>query len=428
MCYNSNLDMKDDLSGPAAQIAQMLAQKENFIIKCRWLAPLAKECAEAGFAGKPVIYDHARINVENGIIADVGNFFSRHDFKSRIIDCGDALVTAPLVNAHTHLQLSWLGTSVKWRNGFAEWLKSFVPQLIAASREKYDGSAERINSLEAAYKDLVRSGVLFVGDVGGTLPNAISCIARLARAAGLEISHFCEWFGYNSDMLLPWPVANRAYLENFQTEIEAAPCGHALYSTSFDLLRNLKNWCARENRPFTFHLAECVEETELLTSGSGALFNYYENLVLPENWRPPGKTPVRLAHELGLLDRNTLAVHCVQCGKNDIELLAESNCNVCLCPRSNNNLKVGEAPVKDMLKAGLKPCLGTDGLSSNTDLDVRKEAEWLIMKQDISPWDVLEMLTLNGFRALGKKMEKVCITRGNRIALALLDPFLYGLK
>ena len=54
-----------------------------------------------------------------------------------------------------------------------------------------------------------------------------------------------------------------------------------------------------------------------------------------------------------------------------------------------------------LLESGLLCCLGTDGLSSNTDLDVRQEAVFLRERLDVAPQALIRCLTVNGAAALG---------------------------
>ena len=60
-----------------------------------------------------------------------------------------------------------------------------------------------------------------------------------------------------------------------------------------------------------------------------------------------------------------------------------------------------EPLVTALAEAGVLLCLGTDGLTSNTDLDVRQEAVAL-QEQGLSPEALVRMLTVNGAAALGR--------------------------
>ena len=59
-------------------------------------------------------------------------------------------------------------------------------------------------------------------------------------------------------------------------------------------------------------------------------------------------------------------VHLTNPKSNDLELVADSNQNVVLCPRANATLNVGVAPLNKMLGLGIKPLLGTDNVMLNS--------------------------------------------------------------
>ena len=85
------------------------------------------------------------------------------------------------------------------------------------------------------------------------------------------------------------------------------------------------------------------------------------------------KRPVEHLEDLGFLDENVLAVHCVWIENNEIELLAKRNVGVSHCMESNLKLASGFAPVVTMLMSGIRVTFGTDGAASNNDLNVLSE-------------------------------------------------------
>ena len=348
--------------------------------------------------------DDACLLTRGGRIEAVGPWKSaRLPVGTAVRDLGDVCLMPPLVNAHTHLQLSWLAGRTRWGRGFGAWLQSLIPQVVAPLHE---GEAElRRAAITAACAALAQRGTHRLGDVGGSAPGALSAVHAACRAAGLDVRQFCEWFGFAPPLVdeeRPWPSRCRAEIAaDAALAAACAPGGHALYSTAPDILQDARLWCAHAGRVFSFHLAESPEETELLTQGTGPLRACYEGTVLPAGWRPPGLRPLAYALRLGLLGPGVLAVHGVQFNRAEIAALAESGASLCLCPRSNENLGVGEAPVRQLLESGVHLCLGTDGLTSNTDLDVRNEALWLREHLDLPVRALVRLLTVNGAAALG---------------------------
>ncbi|MBD5538609.1 MAG: amidohydrolase family protein [Desulfovibrio sp.] len=337
-------------------------------------------------------------------------------------DLGPVCLMPACVNAHTHVQLSWLAGRTLWGRGFAAWLASLIPQVVAPVDSEV--ARRRRGAVAAACEGLAASGTHWLGDVGGSAPGALTAVREACDAAGLEVRQFCEWFGFAPPLVdreRPWPPRCRAEIAaDAGLAAGCAPGGHALYSTAPEVLRDAREWCARSGRVFSFHLAESPEETELLTQGTGPLRACYEGTVLPGGWRPPGLRPLAYAMRLGLLGPGVLAVHGVQLDGEEIAALAASGAALCLCPRSNENLGVGVAPVWRLLESGVPLCLGTDGLSSNSDLDVRNEALWLREHLDLPSRALARMLTVNGAWALGFPAGAGTLTPGQPAAFALM--------
>ena len=75
----------------------------------------------------------------------------------------------------------------------------------------------------------------------------------------------------------------------------------------------------------------------------------------------------------GLLEAKVLAAHCVHVDEGEIRTLSHARAGVAHNPSSNLKLASGFAPVRTMLEAGLNVGIGTDGPSSNNDLDMFEE-------------------------------------------------------
>lgn len=362
-----------------------------FALKARQIIPLGPAATGSDLFSPPKILDNHALVIRNGHVVDITRTppVPPHDL-------GDVALLPPLANAHVHLQLSWLSGKTRWHKGFTPWLKTLIPHVLANVGGEF-GTAEQLTALENACATLVGC---IAGDVGGSLPGALAQVHAAASKHGLEITHFCENFGF-AQMSNPWPIRSWAEVRS-KTDIlsRSSPAGHALYSTAMETLRKAKNFCDGTDRVFTFHLAESPEETELLVDGAGPLHDLYRDTVLPENWRPPLERPFAFALKNGLLNKGTLAVHGTQLSREELAQFAHTGAALCLCPRSNSNLGVGLPPVRDILQKNILCCLGTDGLTSNTDLDVRNEAAFLQKHLDVPTCALWRMATVNGAAAL----------------------------
>jgi cytosine/adenosine deaminase-related metal-dependent hydrolase len=108
----------------------------------------------------------------------------------------------------------------------------------------------------------------------------------------------------------------------------------------------------------------------------------------------------------------------VQVDAADRDTLARRGVHIVLCPRSNRNLRVGEADVPALLAAGVRLSLGTDSLASAETLDVLDDAVFLHRSfPGLDPAAIVRMATLGGATALGLR-DLGAIAPGRRAALA----------
>jgi 5-methylthioadenosine/S-adenosylhomocysteine deaminase len=122
-----------------------------------------------------------------------------------------------------------------------------------------------------------------------------------------------------------------------------------------------------------------------------------------------GKTPVEYLADLDILSFNLLACHCVILTDKDISLLQKYDVKVSHNPESNMKLASGISPVPELLNKGICVGLGTDGCSSNNNLDLFLEMDTAAKLHKVNTFDptvmdaltVLRMCTIGGARALG---------------------------
>jgi cytosine/adenosine deaminase-related metal-dependent hydrolase len=350
------------------------------------------------------------------MIEEVGraaDLIRSHDLP--VIDCGDGLLIPGLINCHTHLELSALAGRTCPHQGFTAWAGSLHPLM----QESVD-----VTAVARALQRMEETGTVAVADMGGY--HAPRVAEALERDPRIDLFFMIQRMGFSqpkNDTLRPYAFAGDL-ASRYLPAHRFAYAGHALYSTHPRTLQLTKAWCDEHGVPFAIHLAESRDEVELLRDGTGPLAAVLgASGLLPSRFSPPGTTPIAYAHHLGLLGPTTLAIHCVQATDQDIALLAATQTSVCVCPCSNAYIGVGEAPVAAMLKAGVNVCLGTDGMSSNDDLDLGREMDALpAMNRDLPLEAVVAMGTKNGAHILGISDEYGTIEPGKRAALAMIEP------
>src|SRR5260370_12953485 len=152
-----------------------------------------------------------------------------------------------------------------------------------------------------------------------------------------------------------------------------------------------------------------------------------------------GCTPIELLERFGALGALTTIVHATHANAEEIALLAQRDCTVCVCPTTEGDLGDGIAPYAELLAANIPLAIGSD---SNTRLDPIEELRWaeysarmryqrrlvLVADELASPGPLLLTIgTAAGARALGLTSGEIAIGQpADLIAINLQHPSLYG--
>jgi cytosine/adenosine deaminase-related metal-dependent hydrolase len=335
---------------------------------------------------------------------------------ARLIDHGSAALFPALVNAHTHLELSSLKDGIPFpQPGFPQWIE-FLFSLRTPTIAQHVGEA-----LRKGLAELLSGGTALCGDItnGGALDHEVGASRTTDEEPGRrpfcpERQIFVELLGFNLDSIsaaLPSGIdMTRGGKDPGLTppEMSGSPLPalvpHSAYSVSPAIIAETKAWTRERGLPFSIHAAEHREEIEFLRNGNGFCRELLERLGRWDpKWKPPGKTPIEYLDWLGALDSRTLLVHAVHMTEHDWALAAERNCTAIFCPRSNRNLGSGSPRIDRALSLGMNCALATDSLASNTDLNLFAEAAFTLDNHPlIDPQRVIEMITVNPARALGR--------------------------
>ena len=397
--------------------------------RARYIIPLRGEPSARGrrslYAPLECMEDAVLLTAHGQILGleSFADFSRRPSVQFALTDFGEACLVPGLINAHCHLELSHLAGNTAQGGGFANWLSSLVPLL----HKEYDSALVR-SAITHAIEDAFACGTAHIGDVTSRLPLEISAIAASlakSRALPYPVTHFLEAIGFTPNKGIDSaegysPLCVEAIPEDVRANFAIA--GHALYSTSPKALQAAYSWSRKHGRIFSLHLAESEQEQECLMSGCGALHDIMRASLLPKDWLCPGMGAVDYAVKLQLLSMSTLAVHCVHISDNDMRHLSLSGAYVCLCPRSNEYIGVGRARASAMVGAGVNLCLGTDGLSSNHNLDMQQEMLAALRLYDIPGRALLRMATINGAEALRLRQSLGSFAAGKAAAWCVLEP------
>ncbi|MBI3490745.1 MAG: amidohydrolase family protein [Acidobacteria bacterium] len=317
---------------------------------------------------------------------------------SREVDLGDVVVLPGLVNAHTHLELSYLRDEIPPASQFVSWVR----QVIKTRRNHPDPKAPAIlEAVDRALAESVACGTAIVGEVSNTLVT-FDPLTRSDVAAVV----FYELIRFNADD--PQGIVERARGELDALaptdRVRASLAAHAPYSVAPLMLRAIRQDVDRDPfLPCSVHLSESVEEIEFIRSGSGPWRALLEELgSWDPSWVPPGGTPVEFLDESGFLDARVLAVHGVQMTPSDLSRLAARGTTLVTCPRSNGHTGAGAPPLVEFYESGVPVAIGTDSLASAPDLNVFAElATMRALAPSVPAATLIESATRVGARALG---------------------------
>lgn len=317
------------------------------------------------------------------------------------VDLGDTLVMPGLVNAHCHLDYTHMTGMFPSPKSFTGWIQ----QMTVAKQTWSD--AEFLDSWLAGAAMLLRTGTTTVADIEA-IP---TLLPHVWRATPLRVFSFLEMTGIRSRRdphnILNETLKRIRRLPRGRSRAWLSP--HAPYSTKPELLQ-LSAEASRHHRlPMTTHVAESEQEQEMFLKRRGEMFHW-----LQRNNRDMSDcgnvTPVEHMARSTALGPRVLAVHVNHLGKNDSSLLADTGTHVAHCPRSHLYFGHHAFPFRQLHRAGVNICLGTDSLASvnqprqhPAELSLFAEMrEFARHHPTVAPATILQMATINGARALGR--------------------------
>jgi len=342
--------------------------------------------------GQPM--HRASISIENGRIAAVGGLR-----EARATDLGRMAIMPALVNAHTHLELSYLRGRVPRTERFLDWIRT-----IMAARRQYPDAGDPliVDAARAAIVQARASGTGLMGDISNTLVTA-----PLLRDASMAAHIFYELLRFNASDAESMTREARAKADAAAypgSDVRVSLAPHAPYSVSPALFAAIRaDLDAHPGQMTSVHLGESPEEMEFIRRGTGPWRTLLEELdVWTDAWDVPGTTPVAYLEQLGFLDRRVLAVHGVQFDGDDLDRLRVRDMTIVSCPRSNQHVGVGAPPLEAFYAMNVNVAFGTDSLASTPDLNMFAElAEARRLAPRVSARTLLESATRRGAVALG---------------------------
>ncbi|MCA1595555.1 MAG: amidohydrolase family protein [Chloroflexi bacterium] len=345
----------------------------------------------------------------------------RDSSRSRYHFPGSALLPG-FVNAHAHLELSAMAGQIPRPADGGESFTQWIRRLLAI-RETW-GPAELDASTRAGVRQLIETGTTTVGDITSS---GLSLDALVD--SGLRAVAFREVLGFGSDREAAAAAACREWLDGAPTvrerslgRVRPGLSPHAPHSTSPGIYRECARLARETGCLLATHLSETPEELEMIRGGGGPFWRLLEaRQHTLEGWQPPGVSPVRYLHDLGILDVPGVAIHVNYPEPGDLALLRRGSLTPVYCPQSHQFFGHSPHPAAEMLRLGLPLALGTDSLASNDNLDMLEELRLVRrLYPEVSAERWLEAATLRGARALRMEAEVGSLEAGKYADLAVV--------
>jgi aminodeoxyfutalosine deaminase len=332
----------------------------------------------------------------------------------RDIDLGDVAILPGLVNAHTHLELSYLRGRVPRGTSFVSWIRS----VMTTRREYPDPNApEILEAVAGGIAEAIRCGTAVVGDISNTL---VTC--RPLTESALAGVVFYELIGFNPAD--PMGMVDRACdvvrSINATGGVRASLAAHAPYSVAPAVLLAIAEAVDRDGLPAcSVHVSESVEEVEFIRTGGGPWRRLLEDFgAWNPAWVAPGVSSVQYLAEQAFLGSRVMAVHGVQMTGADLARLAAHYTTLVTCPRSNEYTAAGIPPIEQFYNSAVAVAVGTDSLASAPDLNLFAELAALrALAPGVPASMLLESATMQGARALGLDVDYGTIEPGKAARL-----------
>ncbi|MHA6801647.1 amidohydrolase family protein [Bounagaea algeriensis] len=302
-------------------------------------------------------------------------------------DC-DGILLPGLINAHAHSPM----TLLRGMGGDLP-LMRWLQEVIWPAEARLRPADVRIG-MELGCVEMLRAGVTTSAEMyfaGESVVEGVLAIGSRVVLAGavIDLPDLSGSGGWNGmvEQIDRWIDADgRRFGPGQRIELAYGP--HSAYMLPMEALEAVGEAAQQRDALVHTHVAETAAEDAQQRAEFGSV--------------------PALLDKLGVLNGRVLAAHGVYLSAEDRALLARRGTGVAHCPGSNAKLASGTASLVELLGSGVHVGLGTDGPSSNDDLDL-----W----EEIRLAGLLSRTVTGDATALSAKQALLSATRGGAEAL-----------
>lgn len=350
---------------------------------------------------KDSIIKKGYILVEDDKIKEVkeGDFCLNTD-GLKVIDGSGCAALPGFINCHTHIPMTLL-------RGYGEglplmrWLNEKIWPFEAKLTDEDIYKGARLGMIE-----MIKSGTTSFVD----MYYKEKVIGRSAEEIGMRAFLGSPIIGDAWEKQIEETIENHNLFKSSSlVSVLIAP--HSPYTCRDYVLREAGETARKYNMPVHIHIAETEDEINIIK----AQYNC---------------TPVEMCEQTGIFNGSrVIAAHCVHVNDDDIDIMSKYPVTAVYNPQSNMKLASGVAPVVKMMKKGINAALGTDGASSNNNLNMIEEMQtasylqklWSRDATALGAYEALKLATVNGAKGLGLEDKLGKIKEGYTADIVIMD-------
>jgi cytosine/adenosine deaminase-related metal-dependent hydrolase len=319
------------------------------------------------------------------------------------------------VNAHTHLELAFMRGKLEQGLGLHQFISKVNPYRFATSETEIQAS------IREALSEMQRTGTVAAADICNT-----SDTFAAKQTSNIQWHNFVEVLGVNSqraneNLAKALAIVNQAQALKLKANISP----HAPYSICTALWQKLQ--AHLQNNLVSIHHEESPFERLAISQQQGKLFDQMKVFAMGEVPQlAKGNSSLQAIEPYINSCKQLLLVHNTFTDAEVLDFAANINPLVfwVLCPQSNIYIENTLPPVNLLRQKNACICIGTDSLSSNTNLSVLEEIKLLSTNYPEVPFtELIEWASLNGAKALNINNSIGSFEPGKQPGINLIENF-----
>ena len=359
------------------------------------------------------VYQSGGILIEDDRIIAVGDVdTSLLKADAEIVDGTDKIVMPGFINTHVHTSQQ-LGRGLGDDTDLLTWLRERIWPYESNLTEEDSYVSTLMNNLE-----LIKSGVTAFAEPGGQF---VSSMAKAVSETGIRGMLAKSVMDCGEGLPKPWQKTTQEELDiqeenvkNFHNTADGRIKTwfgiRTIFNASDDLIVRTKELADKYDVGVHMHVAEIKEEVDFCIETRGA-------------------STVKHLDNLGVLDKNFLAVHTVWMNDEDVEIFKDRQVKVSHNPAAAMRV-LGFARVPLMLRKDICVSIGTDGAPCNNRMNMIDEMwltslihkGWRLEPTVVKAEEIIKMATKNGAKAILDEENLGSLEVGKKADLIIINP------